>query len=198
MNMPKGPLTNILVGINVAVLLLLWLGERPAASGSIIEEQTRGVKDGGAVLEAMHRTKARVLEMCEAIRFADVQRIGELLDLLWEQKKRFSTKISNPQIDLIYSALKDVGMIGGKITGAGGGGHMMACCQPKDRAKVIATAQGLGVALVPYHFVFDGVKVWQGQASWADATGWYAPAETAQPWLALEGVKAPPPTAGME
>ena len=26
MNMPKGPLTNILVGINVAVFLLLWLG----------------------------------------------------------------------------------------------------------------------------------------------------------------------------
>ena len=30
MNMPKGPLTNILVGINVAVFLLLWLGNRLA------------------------------------------------------------------------------------------------------------------------------------------------------------------------
>ena len=26
MNMPKGPLTNILVGINVLIFLVVWLG----------------------------------------------------------------------------------------------------------------------------------------------------------------------------
>jgi len=176
-------------------ILLLWLGERPAASGGIIEEQTRGVQTGGEVLEAMKRTKQRVLDMRDAVRDADWRRIGELLDVLWEHKKRFSAKISNPWIDSVYARMKRVGMIGGKVTGAGGGGHMMACCDPRDRQRVVAAAEAMGVRVVPFDFVFSGVRTWVTPRPAAEAPGEYVPAEP-QPW-ATRGTLESPPAGGV-
>jgi len=178
-------------------IVLLWLGERPAASGGIIEEQTQGVEAGGRVLDAMHRTKARVAEMCDAIGDADVERIGGLLHDLWEQKKRFSSKISNPRIDAVYKAMRSAGMIGGKVTGAGGGGHMMACCDPGARGRLMAVARSLGVQPVPFKFVFEGLRTWQApRVGWAMAEGEYVPAEPASR-LAARPVETPP-AAGAE
>jgi len=142
-------------------LLLLNLGERPGASGGIIEEQTRGVEAGGDVVAAMRETLAYVGQMCQALRDGDVPRVGELLDVLWARKKRFCSRISNPRIDGIYETLRAAGMIGGKITGAGGGGHMMACCEPTRRGDVAAVARALGATVVPFQFVFHGLQAWE-------------------------------------
>ena len=141
-------------------LLLLWLGERDP-SGRIIEDQIDGIRNGGDQLEALHATRSMVPEMGEALRTVDVQRIGELLDLLWQQKKRFSRHVSTPEIDRIYERLKQAGMIGGKITGAGGGGHMLACCEIDSRDEVIAVAESLGARSVPFTFVHEGVLSWE-------------------------------------
>ncbi len=141
-------------------LVLLWLGDRKA-SGTIIEDQTQGVKNGGAVLEAMHATKEAVPAMHEALQNLDIHRIGTLLDQLWQMKKQFSREITNARIDDVYSRLKVAGMIGGKIAGAGGGGHMVACCQIEQRDAVIAAAEQLGIRHVPYSFVQGGVMSWR-------------------------------------
>ena len=53
MNMPKGPLTNILVGINVAVFLLLWLGgwqQIGIVQGALIPARFDGALVGAAAV----------------------------------------------------------------------------------------------------------------------------------------------------
>ena len=140
-------------------LMLLWLGERNP-SGRIIEDQVEGINKGGDQLEAMHATKRCIPEMLEALHTVDIRRIGELLDGLWQQKKRFSKFISNPEIDDIYARLQEAGMIGGKVTGAGGGGHMLACCEIDRRDEVLAVAERLGVRPVPFAFVHEGILSW--------------------------------------
>ena len=55
---------------------------------------------------------------------------GELLGTAWEYKKRMSPKITTPVIDEAYAEALAHGAIGGKITGAGGGGFMLFYCRP--------------------------------------------------------------------
>ena len=140
-------------------LVLFWLGERKA-SGHIIEDQAKGVENGGPALEALHGSKKAVAEMHEALQDVNIPRIGRLLDNLWEKKKLFSEGVTNPRIDEIYDRLRGAGMIGGKITGAGGGGHMLACCEIDQRDAVLAAAAELGVRHVPFSFVQGGVLSW--------------------------------------
>ncbi|HET6428015.1 MAG TPA: GHMP kinase [Phycisphaerae bacterium] len=172
-------------------LLLLDLGERSAASGGIIEEQTRGVEAGGDVLKAMRETVACVVEMCDAIRHADLPRVGELLDVLWTRKKRFCSRISNSRIDRIYEAMRAAGMVGGKVTGAGGGGHMMACCDPARRKDVAAAARDMGAVVVPFKFVFHGLRTWHTPA--AASAGAYVPHGRA-----VSAIEPPASAAGAE
>ena len=141
-------------------LQLFWMGERKA-SGGIIEDQVNGISKKNGQLEAMHATKQYVSQMFEALVTVDVQRIGKLLDTLWEQKKKFSKYISDERIDDIYSRLQGAGMIGGKLTGAGGGGHLLACCEIDNRDQVKAAAEEMGIRPVPFTFVQEGVLSWE-------------------------------------
>lgn len=39
-----------------------------------------------------------------------------------------SSKITNPQIDMLYDEAKKAGALGGKLLGAGGGGFLLVYC----------------------------------------------------------------------
>jgi D-glycero-alpha-D-manno-heptose-7-phosphate kinase len=57
--------------------------------------------------------------------WASFHKIGELLDINWQQKKKLSTKISNALINQLYTKAINNGAIGGKVSGAGGGGFLL-------------------------------------------------------------------------
>ena len=67
--------------------------------------------------------------------------------------------ISNDQIDVAYDAARSNGAIGGKITGAGGGGFMMMYCHEDKQAAVTHALQGQGLARMDFRFDFDGAQV---------------------------------------
>jgi len=52
----------------------------------------------------------------------DITNFGELLDEAWQAKRSLSPVVSNSTIDEIYNSALSAGALGGKITGAGGGG----------------------------------------------------------------------------
>jgi D-glycero-alpha-D-manno-heptose-7-phosphate kinase len=65
---------------------------------------------------------------------------GALLHEAWQAKRSVSDRISCPEIDQTYEAARAEGAIGGKITGAGGGGFLLLfvspSCQPAVREKL--------------------------------------------------------------
>jgi D-glycero-alpha-D-manno-heptose-7-phosphate kinase len=141
-------------------LLLLWIGDR-SASGGIIEEQARNVAAGGDALTAMHEAKAMARDVKRAILEGRVDALGVLLHDGWTQKKRFGAGITNTRIDALYEALRAVGMSGGKITGAGGGGHMLVCAPFDRRADVLRVAREAGARHVPYRIDPVGMVTWE-------------------------------------
>jgi len=66
----------------------------------------------------------------------DILRFGKLLDESWKLKKSLTSKISNTEIDNIYSEALKSGATGGKLLGAGGGGFMLLFVSPERKEKV--------------------------------------------------------------
>lgn len=66
----------------------------------------------------------------------DISEFGELLHEAWQAKRSLSTKISNAHVDEIYDLARSAGAIGGKLTGAGGGGFMTLFVPPEKQNKV--------------------------------------------------------------
>lgn len=65
-----------------------------------------------------------------------VERFGELLHEGWTLKRGMSAVVSNAVIDEAYEAARDVGAIGGKLLGAGGGGFLLIFARPSEQQKV--------------------------------------------------------------
>lgn len=61
---------------------------------------------------------------------------GSLLHEAWQAKRSLSSRVSNGQVDDMYNAALTAGALGGKITGAGGGGFMLLFVPPECQDKV--------------------------------------------------------------
>ncbi len=54
----------------------------------------------------------------------------------WEKKRSLSKSVSNSRIDEIYSLAISAGALGGKLSGAGGGGFLQLYVPMEKQAKV--------------------------------------------------------------
>jgi D-glycero-alpha-D-manno-heptose-7-phosphate kinase len=87
----------------------------------------------------------------------DITRFGELLHEAWLAKRSLSSKVSNSHVDEIYEQAMSAGAIGGKITGAGGGGFMLLFVPPSRQGKVREKLNKL--LHVPFKFEFSGSQI---------------------------------------
>src|ERR1051326_665264 len=117
--------------------LMLFFTGSAQHSWSILQEQESSTRNqAGGALEALHEVKALGLRMRTALQQGDLKEIGALLHEGWQAKRRISTKISTPHIDELYSLALKHGALGGKITGAGGGGFLLLYCEPELQSDV--------------------------------------------------------------
>lgn len=72
-----------------------------------------------------------------------IDAIGELLHHSWALKKSLSAEISTEGIDLLYEKAIEMGALGGKILGAGGGGFLLLYVPKRYQAKVRQALLGL-------------------------------------------------------
>ena len=74
-------------------------------------------------------------------------------------KKKFAKNVSNSRLDKIYDIALKNGAIGGKVTGAGGGGHMLFYCEKPKQKKLQKKLQTLGLEYVKFSFYNNGPKI---------------------------------------
>lgn len=87
----------------------------------------------------------------------DLSCFGELLHEAWQAKRSLSAKVSNPQVDELYEKAQAAGAIGGKLTGAGGGGFMLLFVPPEKQAEMKSQLNQL--IHVPFNFEFSGSQI---------------------------------------
>lgn len=157
-------------------MLLVYTGAT-RASGRIITSQIAGLTGRDAsVVEAMDRMKQLTLEAKDALLTGRLSDFAEILHEEWQAKKRTSDAVTTSVIDEMYSEARRLGVVGGKVSGAGGGGFMFLYCPFDCRPAVTERLRQLGGEILPMAFVPEGMQAW----SWLDRSPASTPAPTAR------------------
>lgn len=101
---------------------------------SMVDEGVAVLQDGGSLL-----------------------RFGSLLHEAWEVKRSLDPRISNPAIEEMYEAARTAGAVGGKLTGAGGGGFLLLFVAPENHDRVKEALKQL--IYVPIRLEFRGSHI---------------------------------------
>jgi D-glycero-alpha-D-manno-heptose-7-phosphate kinase len=142
-------------------LLLVDTG-KVRLSANIIEHQVSRYEAGEAdSVAALRALKHLAGEMKACLLRREWDCFGRLLHEEWEYKKRMSDRISNPDLDALYDLARERGAIGGKVTGAGGGGYMLLFCR-FDRKNAVAEAmRARGCDARGVAFQRRGLQTWR-------------------------------------
>ena len=144
--------------------LLLYYTDTQRLSANIINEQVQNVKDKNTKsVDAMHNLKKQAQSMKEALLRGELNKIGEILQFGWKNKKDMAHSISNTLIDAIYEKALSHGASGGKISGAGGGGFMFFFCPAVTKIKVANAIASMGGRVQPFKFTEQGLITWKVQ-----------------------------------
>jgi len=134
--------------------LMLFYTNVARKAESILTEQRQNIGERMHVLREM---KELALQARVHLREGELDAVGDLMHTAWLLKKQMASKISSPEIDRLYDAARGAGALGGKITGAGGGGFLMLYC-PRERQDAVREALH-DLSELPFHLERDGTKV---------------------------------------
>ncbi|MBY9007025.1 MAG: GHMP kinase [Candidatus Lokiarchaeota archaeon] len=115
-------------------------------------------------MESMDDLKKVAYGMKDIIESKDLNNIKQFGDLLhqgWLAKKSLSNKISNKNIENFYISSRKLGVIGGKLLGAGGGGHLLLFSESNHKYEVIDELEKKGGKIINFHFNPNGLEVWK-------------------------------------
>ena len=135
-------------------LMLFYTGIIRTAS-DVAESYVNGIEDKKRQLGILNDLLEESISILNKDK--DIACFGELLHEAWRTKRSLSKKVSNSNVDKIYNMARSAGAIGGKLTGAGGGGFMLLFVPPEKQMKVREKLNGL--IYVPFKFEFSGSQI---------------------------------------
>lgn len=145
--------------------------QRHELEDSLMLFYTGQARDANSILASQHKkTKeatqfillTKMKEIAQTIymilrEHKDLRELGNLLHEEWLLKKQITEGISNPKIDAYYEKACKAGALGGKITGAGGGGFLLFYCEPDKQQKVRASLHELKE--IDFSFDIQGTSI---------------------------------------
>jgi D-glycero-alpha-D-manno-heptose-7-phosphate kinase len=117
------------------MLMLFYTGKTRQAS-TILSQQKANVSQRIEVLQEMTRQAHQVRQLIEA---GNIDGLGDVLHQGWEAKRKLADGVSSSELDEIYERAVEAGALGGKISGAGGGGFFLLCV-PSDKRRSVRQA----------------------------------------------------------
>lgn len=140
-------------------ILLFFTGAAHNSATILASQQRASQREDAAVVDALHGIKRLAEEARAALERGQPDHLGELLHENWERKKRLASGISNAAIDTAYTLARANGALGGKITGAGGGGFLLLYCPPSAQEAVTSALEATGLIRMDFHFDEGGARV---------------------------------------
>jgi D-glycero-alpha-D-manno-heptose-7-phosphate kinase len=125
-----------------------------------IEEEKKAILNSNKSLESMHRLKENALKLKNLLEKGDINSLGILLHESWKNKKSISSLVSNNRIDSIYNGCLNNGALGGKISGAGGGGFMFLVVNPSKKKNLVNLINSNFGDVYDFKFEFKGATGW--------------------------------------
>jgi D-glycero-alpha-D-manno-heptose-7-phosphate kinase len=139
--------------------LLLFYTGTARDSASILEVQRASSQGRSPTVQGLKRIREMADECRKLLESGDLDGVGALLDEGWRQKRNLVAGITNPRIDQLYSAARASGALGGKITGAGGGGFLLLYCHEDRQEELTQAMERNGLRRMVFHFDSDGLSI---------------------------------------
>jgi D-glycero-alpha-D-manno-heptose-7-phosphate kinase len=134
--------------------LMMFFTGKTRQAATVLSDQKKNIANRIEVLQKMTEQAKMARKLLGEGKVAEM---GELLNEGWKLKKQLSERISDNEIDGMYKKAISAGAIGGKISGAGGGGFLLLFV-PVERRKSVREALE-GWREMPFGLAKDGSKV---------------------------------------
>jgi len=139
-------------------LLIFFTGVK-RINKKILGEQNRStIQNEKKVLESLHYIKESGYKILEIVESGNITELGKMFDEHWQYKKKLAKGITNSEFDKIYDTAMKNGALGGKISGAGGGGFFLFYCE-EGKHKLRSAMADMGLKEMRFDFDFEGTKI---------------------------------------
>ena len=139
--------------------LLLFSTNLTHDSSELLKQQSENTQHQPKTVDTLHRMKELAYVMRDVLQAGELDQFGHLLDQVWQEKRGLSASVSSSAIDQYYQAARNAGALGGKLTGAGGGGFLLLYCPLSSQQAVREVMSRLGLHEMPFDFDFSGSTV---------------------------------------
>lgn len=95
----------------------------------------------------------------EVLTRGDLDALGELIRLGWERKRGMASGVSTERIDAWVARALEAGALGAKLTGAGGGGYLLAMAAEGQEESLRQAMLAEGLRPLDYRFDWSGARV---------------------------------------
>jgi len=141
--------------------LVLYYTGTSRESARIIQEQTQRLQAADAdTLRRFDAMKLHAALLKEFLLKGDLYAFAQVLGKSWAEKLGTASSVSNDHINSAYACAIAAGAVGGKISGAGGGGFMMLVCDPTRKISVVNELKRHGGTVMNCRFVDEGAQAW--------------------------------------
>jgi len=141
--------------------VLYYVG-KPRKDSRVIETTAKNLSDNEKVINATHKIKEACIEYKRGLLRGDFKRISELMETYWKMKLETNENVASPELIDTYDYALSNGATAAKISGAGGGGHMVLFTEFEKRHQLITALKKRKMGrVVPFKFVKHGVDVWR-------------------------------------
>jgi D-glycero-alpha-D-manno-heptose-7-phosphate kinase len=129
-------------------------------SGTTIARVIGGYERGDTrITGAFHAMKDLACAMADALRTADLARVGALLSQNWHHQQELDPVMRTDEMARLESAMAAEGVLGGKAAGSGAGGSMFFLAG-EDVESARRAARAAGAELLPVRWASGGVTSW--------------------------------------
>ena len=139
--------------------LLCYTGRSRISGATIARVMTAYERGDRHVVGTLQALKDIADPMAEALRAADLARVGALLTANWEQQQRLDPEMRTDEMARLERALAGAGVLGGKAAGSGAGGCMFFVTRDDPRPATQA-ARAAGATVLPVRWAREGARAW--------------------------------------
>ncbi|MCV0393727.1 MAG: hypothetical protein K5790_10635 [Nitrosopumilus sp.] len=131
-------------------------------SGNILKNHINLLKNNDQeTFQKISKLKDEASVLKEMLLKGNISKIGDLINEQWNLKKQINKKVTNKKIDKLYNIALKAGATGGKLLGAGGGGHMLFIVDPSKKYQVVNALQKEKIDIVKFNFDSNGLQTWK-------------------------------------
>lgn len=130
----------------------------------LVGTQTKDFKQGKKKsITSTHEMKRIATDMKDDLLKGNIDSFGPLFDQSYQNKLIINTRVfDGTNVEEIYAEAKHLGVTGGKLCGAGGGGYMLLYCPSDKQEQVKQSLTKMGGNFEKLSFEYNGLQVKEG------------------------------------